>query len=256
LVSRAESIFFVLEKQTAIIRTDVFYLAPSEEDRYAMAPRHNDPKGGSSGKGKVTVVMFQLEGSDDALRDAIKVLGHGIEKLAPGTPIYKVIQAPPLAKANGSLAAGFEEEEAIDGEVIDVEEESAPEDEAGPGSAEKPKRRPPKAIPAVKGIDWDSGTPWKDYAIQKNPEGNPSRFVAVAGWFRNNRSLEVITPGHIVAAFDVMDWQKPENIPNTFAGLKTKRGGELFDKGEKTNEWVLSQRGINALDRLGKENSK
>ena len=92
--------------------------------------------------------------------------------------------------------------------------------------------------------------------MQKKPEGNPSRFVAVAGWFRNIRSLDVITPGHIVAAFDVMDWQKPENIPNTFAVLKNKRSGELFDKGEKANEWVLSQRGVNALDRLGKEKSK
>jgi len=53
-----------------------------------------------------------------------------------------------------------------------------------------------------------------------------------------------------------MDWQKPENIPNTFAVLKNKRSGELFDKGEKTNEWVLSHRGVNALDRLGKEKSK
>jgi hypothetical protein len=72
----------------------------------------------------------------------------------------------------------------------------------------------------------------------------------VAGWFRNVGTLEVITPGHIVAAFDVMDWQKPADISNTFAVLKNKRGGELFDTGEKGNEWVLSQRGINVLDRL------
>jgi hypothetical protein len=225
-----------------------------------MAPKHNDPKGGGNGKGKITVVMFQLEGSDDALRDAIKVLGHGMEKLAPGAPIYKMIQAPPPAKANGSLAAGAEEEEAIEGEVVEPGEEGGFEDDAASaqGSSEKsPKKRiPPKAIPAAKGIDWDTGTPWNGYAAQKKPEGNPSRFVAAAGWFRTHRSLNVITPGHIVAAFDVMDWQKPENIPNTFAQLKHKRSGELFDKGEKTNEWVLSQRGVNALDRLGKEKSK
>ena len=69
------------------------------------------------------------------------------------------------------------------------------------------------------------------------------------------RNLGVITPGHIIPAFDVMDWHKPENIPNTFAQFKTKRGGELFDKGEKVSEWVLSQRGINRLDKLGKENA-
>ena len=62
--------------------------------------------------------------------------------------------------------------------------------------------------------------------------------------------------GHIVAAFDVLDWPKPENIANTFAQLKNKRSGELFDKGEKINEWVLSQRGVNLLDRLGKDKAK
>jgi len=222
-----------------------------------MAPKHNDPKGGGSGKGKVTVVMFQLEGSDDALRDAIKVLGHGIEKLAPGAPVYKMIQAPQSARANGALPVGVaEEDDQIEGEIVDPSED---EDDSvpGEGSAGKSprKRNPPKPIAAVKGIDWETGTPWKEYANKKNPDNNPSRFVAAAGWFREIRSVDVITPGHIVAAFDVMDWPKPENIQNTFAQLKHKRNGELFAKGEKTNEWVLSQRGVNALDRLGKEKS-
>jgi len=160
--------------------------------------------------------MFQLEGNDETLRDAIKVLGHGMEKLSPGTPIYKLIQAPTQGKGNGALPAGPDEEEPIDDEVLDAEERDAAGASSQNGSSEKTRtRKPPKAIPAVKSVDWDSGTPWKDYATQKKPEGNPSRFVAVAGWFKNIRSLDVITPGHIVAVFDVMDWQKPENIPNT-----------------------------------------
>jgi hypothetical protein len=219
-----------------------------------MAPKTQDPKSGG-GKGKITVVMFQLEGSDDTLRDAIKVLGQGIDKLAPGAPSYRLIQAATQGKSNGASIASSETSEVLEPEILDPKEET-PEDEGGTtGSTEKQKqkRKPPKAIEPVKSIDWESGTSWKEYARQKNPEGNPSRFVAAAGWFRNIRSLGVITPGHIVAAFDVMDWQKPENIPNTFAQLKHKRAGELFDKGEKANEWVLSQRGINALDRLGKE---
>lgn len=224
-----------------------------------MAPKHQDPKGGGSGKGKMTVVMFQLEGSDETLRDAIKVMGHGLEKLAPSAPIYKLIQASSQTRTNGSLPTG-EDGEAIEPEIL------APEDDEDDGTSSTPTqngssgktrpRRIPKAIPAVKGIDWETGTPWKEYASQKKPEGNPARFVAAAGWFKNIRSVEVITPGHIVAAFDVMDWPKPENIANTFAQLKQKRSGELFDKGEKTNEWVLSQRGVNLLDRLGKEKAK
>jgi hypothetical protein len=222
-----------------------------------MAPRHSDPKGGGSGKGKMTVVMFQLEGNDETLRDAIKVMGHGMEKLSPGAPVYKLIQAPPQGRSNGSLPTDADEEESLDAEALNAEELDAERASSQSDSNNKPKKKYiPKAIPAVKGIDWDSGTSWKDYAAQKKPESNPSRFVAAAGWFKNIRNLDVITPGHIVAAFDVVDWPKPESIPNTFAQLKQKRSGELFDKGEKANEWVLSQRGINALDRLGKEKSK
>ena len=224
-----------------------------------MVPKNQDPKGGGSGKGKMTVLMFQLEGSDETLRDAIRVMGHGLEKMAPSAPIYKVIQAVGQTRTNGALPTG-EEGEAIEPEILELEEsgyQDAASSSSQSGSSEKTRtRRIPKAIPAVKGVDWDTGTSWKDYATQKNPEGNSPRFVAAAGWFKNIRSLDVITPGHIVAAFDVMDWPKPENIPNTFAQLKHKRAGELFDKGEKPNEWVLSQRGVNALDRLGKENAK
>jgi len=221
--------------------------------------KNQDPKGAGTGKGKMTVVMFQLEGNDETLRDAIKVLGHGMEKLSPGVPVYKLIQAPRQERSNGALPAS-QEDEAIDPDILQSDEdghEDAVVSSSQSGSSEKARtRKPPKAIPAVKGIDWDSGTSWKDFAAQKKPEGNPSRFVTAAGWFKNIRSLDVITPGHIVAAFDVMDWPKPENIPNTFAQLKNKRSGELFDKGEKHNEWVLSQRGVNALDRLGKGKAK
>ena len=221
-----------------------------------MAPKNQDTKGGGSGKGKMTVVMFQLEGNDETLRDAIRVMGHGIEKMAPGAPVYKLIQAPGPARTNGALPSS-EEDEAIEPVILEPEETGDDDGQASSSQSDKPRtRRIPKAIPAAKGIDWETGTPWKDYAAQKNPEGNPSRFVAAAGWFKNVRGLDVITPGHIVAAFDVMDWPKPENIPNTFAQLKHKRAGELFDKGEKPNEWTLSQRGVNALDRLGKEKAK
>lgn len=224
-----------------------------------MAPKNQDPKGGGSGKGKITVVMFQLEGSDETLRDAIKVMGHGLEKLAPSAPVYKLIQAPGQVRGDGAAPLGGAEEAAesdFPGPEENGFEEDASSSAQGANSEKARTRRIPKAIPAVKGIDWDMGTPWREYATQKNPEGNSSRFVAAAGWFKNIRALDVITPGHIVAAFDVMDWPKPENIPNTFAQLKHKNGGELFDKGEKPNEWVLSQRGVNLLDRLGKDKTK
>jgi hypothetical protein len=159
----------------------MFVNLANAESRYAMA-KNQDPKGGGSGKGKMTVVMFQLKGNDETLRDAIKVLGHGMEKLSPGTPIYKMIQAPPQPRANGALPAGDDEEELFDGETIDAEEADTSGASSQNGSSgQKPKKKYiPKPLSAVKGIDWETGTPWKEYAKQKNPTGNPT--LRCGGW--------------------------------------------------------------------------
>jgi hypothetical protein len=99
-------------------------------------------------------------------------------------------------------------------------------------------------------VDWDAEPSFRDYAKQKKPGSAQERYLVVAGWFKNHRETDVITPGHIVAAFDVMDWEKPENIPHVFRVIKHSK--EWFDKGPKPNEWTLGQRGINQLDRMGR----
>ena len=222
-----------------------------------MAKDKTTESKGNAARGKITVVMFQIDGSDDTLRDAIKVLGQGIEKLSPGGQIYRAlptVSAP--TRVNGTIPQASESEPA-EPEYVEsgVPEDVAESAETSTGNSEKPKKkRIQKAIVAVKGIDWDSDQSFRDYAKQKNPSNAQEKYLVVAGWFKNHRDVSVIGPGHIVAAFDVMDWQKPENIPNVFAVIKNTK--EWFDKGEKSNEWVLAQRGLNALDRLGKGESE
>lgn len=196
------------------------------------------------------------EGSDDTLRDAIKVLGQGIEKLAPGTPIYRMLP-PNSGSRNGMLLPQVNgESEPLDAEYTDAEEEELSEaSEVAPQeTAERPKkRRIQKVLVPIKGIDWNSEPSFRDYAKQKNPGSAQERYLVVAGWFRNHRETDVVTPSHIVAAFDVMDWEKPEDIPQLFRVMKHSK--RWFDKGPKPHEWILGQRGMNQLDRLGEGDS-
>lgn len=203
------------------------------------------------GRGKITVVMFQVEGDDQTLQDAIKTLGQGMEKLTSATPVYKYINAP--VGSRHALPVDVDADAStIDGDASKTEADSY---EEAPASAPKPagssrKRRIQKALIPLKGVDWVSDTPFRDYCDQKKPSSNPEKFVVIAGWFKNVRGEHVVTPPHVAAAFDVMDWQKPEDIGQVFR--QTKHEKEWFDKGDKQMEWVLAQRGINHLDRMGK----
>ncbi len=57
----------------------------------------------------------------------------------------------------------------------------------------------------------------------------------------------MITPSHIVSAFDLMDWTKPEDIPQTFRSIASDK--EWFQNAGR-NQWEAGQRGLNHLDRL------
>ena len=209
------------------------------------------PKGNS--KGKITVVMFQLEGDDVTLQDAIKVFGQGMEKLASPAPIIYQRMLP----VSGSMKAKTlplindeSEEEPLESEHSEPEEE-AEEVEAGPPDSAKPKKhRIMKALAPLKGVDWDSEMPFREYCQQKRPTNNQEKYLVVGGWFKNHRQDEFLTPAHIVAAFDFMDWAKPEDIGQIFRHIKHAK--EWFDKGSKQNQWILGQRGINQLDRMGR----
>ena len=209
------------------------------------------PQGGNSGKGKITVVMFQLEGSDETLQDAIRVLGQGLEKLAPGAPVYQRVLPPSRANGNAALPPGGETDATIEPEYTEIDEPSEEDGAETTAHVPKPrKRRIQKALAPLKGVDWESGKIFDEYANEKRPANHSEKYLVVAGWFKNFRNEETITTAHIVAAFDKVDWPKPENIGQVFRNLKYKN--EWFDNGEKNGQWCLAQRGINHLDRLGR----
>jgi hypothetical protein len=207
----------------------------------------------SSQKGKVTVVMFQLEGSDDTLRDAIKVLGQGIEKLASGAPVYRLVPTG-NGTAKSIAAPANKANEIIDAEYADAEEKPEEDDHDEPDKVEdippgpSKKRRVMRAVAPLKDVDWETGTSFRDYAAQKHPTNSYEKYLVIAGWFKNFRSEDAITSGHIVAAFDLMDWDKPEDIAQVFRAIKHKH--EWMDRGDGNGKWVLGQRGINQLDRM------
>ena len=202
----------------------------------------------NTGRGKITVVMFQLEGDDATLQDAIQVLGQGMEKLASPAPIYRVVSPQPLANLSNSTTPTVVDGETPGGQDDEDETEETPQQPVK--SAQPRKRKPMKALQPVKDIDWENGTPFREYAQQKRPTTNADKLLIATGWFQRVRGEEFVTPSHVMAAFDLVDWDKPEDIGQLFRNVKHDK--EWFDNGPKPKQWILAQRGANRLDRLGK----
>jgi hypothetical protein len=205
------------------------------------------------GKGKLTVVMFQLEGDDVTLQDAIRFMGQGMEKLSSANQSVRVLP-PSRNGGSAALPSGNDTDQTIEGDLGDEDPDIEGDEEDNKPAPKKRRNRIMKALVPLKDVDWDSEASFKEYCTQHQAKNNNEKFLVIAGWFKNHRNDEIVTAAHIVAGYDYMDWIKPENIPQDFSSIKHKN--EWFDKGTKRGQWVISQRGINHLARLGRGNGE
>ena len=66
-----------------------------------MAKGNKGGKGSGGGRGKMTVVMFQLEGSDETIQEGFRVFGEALDKMVPAVPAYRSL--PPAHQQNPSM---------------------------------------------------------------------------------------------------------------------------------------------------------
>ncbi len=120
-----------------------------------MADRGKDgknPPSTNSGKGKMTVVMFQFEGSDETLQDGFKVIGQALEKLIPTAPVY-VPALPPTRNGQAALPAAQQQPEYIEAQTVEEDSRQEPAEQPPPGQntvrndrGAAPRQSPPSRI--------------------------------------------------------------------------------------------------------------
>jgi hypothetical protein len=164
---------------------------------------------------KMTVVHFETESSNEALQENIRVIANTLTRaLTP--PPTRVVPAQ-LTSGNGAgngMATDYaneaeQYEDVIDTEVID--------------SPKKPKKTGNRQVttPKVLELDLESGpVPVKTFIEQKNPAGDNKRYLAIAYWLKEHRSISEVTMHHVHTCYRRMGWNTPKDASQPLRAMK------------------------------------
>lgn len=197
-------------------------------------------------KGKVTFVMFQVEGDDETLQQGFRTMEHAFQRLGNPARVY----APPPTAAN--LLPRGEKPEAAQPVADDAEPQTEPEYTdpeviAGDGhKVAKPRKyTQPKFL---SDLELTAGQEsFKDYAAKKGPKTNNHKYLVVARWLQLHKNIDTITIDHIFTCFQAMKWASQKEVSQPLR-LMTKNNS-YFQKNGKG--WKLTHVGGDAADAIG-----
>lgn len=197
-------------------------------------------------KGKVTFVMFQVEGDDETLQQGFRAMEHAFQRLGTPSRIY----APPAATAN--LLPKGEKPDEGQVETDAAEPDTEPDDFAhdviaGDGhKASKPRKyTQPKFL---SDLELTAGQEsFKDYATKKDPKSDNQKYLVIARWLQLHKNIDTVTIDHIFTCFQAMKWPSQKDIGQPLRFMT--KNNSCFQKNGKG--WKLTHVGGDAADAIG-----
>jgi hypothetical protein len=202
-----------------------------------MASR--DDKGSDKGRVKVRVIEFEMEGSNQTLRDSIRDMVGAI-----GRSTHAARPAIPAALGNGSgKTPGNDPASDIDepDETIIVNADDVDGDNGQP----QPRRRSPPRSPEIIDLDFNSAAmPLTDFCQKLNPESDNEKYAVIAFWLKHFGIAPEVTMDHIHTGFRHMKWNTPTDAGQPLRNLKTRQYGYM-KTGSKPGSFILNHVGEN-----------
>ncbi len=191
---------------------------------------------------KMTVMLFQLEGSDETLQEGFRTINTAIDRLA--NPVVRVIASQQFkglpASKNGDDNGG----DVLEAELVEEsgEAEQVPVERAKPVRATGVPRQP-----KILELNFKAGTvPLRTYLEQKNPPSHSRKCLLIAACLKANLSIDDITMDHIYTAYRHMGWTSPKDITSPVRSMKKQNG--WFNKGKEEGSYAINHIGIDVAD--------
>ncbi len=197
-------------------------------------------------KGKVTFVMFQVEGDDETLQQGFRAMEQAFQRL--GTPARVHVPAAPIA----NLLPKGERLDTVQVEPENVEQDNEPEytaPENGNGDNNKPTKPRKYTQPNfLTDLELTAGQEsFKGYAATKDPKSDNQKYLVVARWLQQHKSIDTVTIDHIFTCFQAMKWPSQKDIGQPLRFMT--RNNSYFQKNGKG--WKLTHVGGDAADAIG-----
>jgi hypothetical protein len=207
--------------------------------------RRREESTGGNGKSKMTVMMFQLEGGDETLREGIRTISQAMGNVLNPTRLMLAKPAPTLTPPEAAEASDGQPE-------LDLAPESG-EEEAR--SSQRPSRPAKSRSPIILTLDLKAGkVPLTTFCETKGVGDNDNRrYLAIAYWLKENLSIAAITMDHVHTCYRFLGWQTPADASSP---LRRMKNSGWFDKGTEKGAYAINHVGENEVMRMGNGNGK
>jgi len=136
----------------------------------------------------MTVLVFQLEGSDETLQEGFNTIRSAIDRIV--VPSRTITTRPPPAIANG--AAGTEVDEFVNDAADGGDVEQSDVDLAVSPRVKR-SRRPEPTPKILNDLGLETGDiPFAAFAAQKKPRTHFEKYAVIGSWLqRNEKATEI-----------------------------------------------------------------
>ena len=198
----------------------------------------------AKGSGRIRFVLFEADGVDGNLSDIAHAISSALRSQG----------AVPKAIPAGSRRDTRELNEPFD--IEPLEGPDGDDESEDVGDVLRESRRPSvprkpfvRKVTVLPDVDLNSGEmPLQTFLQQKNPVSRLDRYLAIAYWFKQYRSVPEITPDHVYTSFRKMGWTSDINdMAQPFRDLK-RAGKGATAKGV----FVINHLGEDTVNELGR----
>jgi hypothetical protein len=157
-----------------------------------------------SGPSRIRFIMVEADLQDGDLEQVTQVLQNAF-KTAHTIPARPQLTRPNLK------AAPLQIDEDEDG-LVDIESEDHADQDAVPVRAKTARKPKPAKVPIVLNeIDVKSEPSLKDFVAEYELKTTVDRYLVIALWFRDARSINEITVDHVYTCHKLLGWPTASN---------------------------------------------
>jgi hypothetical protein len=203
----------------------------------------NDDRGTDKGRVKVRVIEFDMEGSNQTLRESIRDIVGAIGR----GQVVRQLATPTIPSHTAALTQDSED-------VLDTEQPSgvSSDSEGGVNGTGTKRQRFLRTPQVLDDLDLNSGSlSLKDFLEKLNPSSDMNRYVAIAYWIKAIRKIDEVTADHIHTGFKRMKWATPADASAPLRQMKGPAYG-YFSKGGKPGSFKLNHVGDGHVESLMK----
>ncbi|MBR1275605.1 hypothetical protein [Bradyrhizobium sp. AUGA SZCCT0283] len=183
-----------------------------------------------TGTSRIKFIMFDAEIADDQIPMVTQAITNALRGPNPAPK-----RLPPAAsQLNGNDAA----EEHDEPDLFDALEEDETVDVTPAAQKKKVQRRVAPKPQVVNEVDVTSDPPLSSIGTFKS---NHKRYLAIAAWLHDHRSIEVIDERHIYTCYRHLGW--PTNINDFAQPLRELKHKQYFESPE-TGKYAINQLGL------------